>query len=98
MSVWPKSKRIRILQKAVLALAEHQRELQSSLERPQQLILDTQGSLRELGQKTDERIGALVSAVAKLAEQRANGPGWRLGAGATVLPPTSQEQLNPTAR
>jgi predicted nucleic acid-binding Zn-ribbon protein len=39
----------------------------------QQQFLQTQKSLHELGEKTDQRIASLVSAIAKLAERGPNG-------------------------
>jgi len=75
------------LERAVLGLTEHQGFLQSSLEQTQSLVLETQKqllameqqslqtqkSLHELGEKTDQRIASLVSAIAKLAERGPNG-------------------------
>lgn len=75
------------LERAVLGLTEHQGFLQSSLEETQSLVLETQKqmlawqqqflqmqkSLHELGEKTDQRIASLVSAIAKLAERGPNG-------------------------
>jgi hypothetical protein len=62
------------IQQAILALTEHQGVLQSSIERTQALLLETQKALRELGEKTDARIAALVGAIAKLSEQQSRGP------------------------
>lgn len=75
------------LERAVLGLTEHQGFLQSSLEETQSLVLETQKqmlamekqmlqvqkSLHELGEKTDQRIASLVTAIAKLAERGPNG-------------------------
>ena len=75
------------LERAVLGLTEHQGFLQSSLEQTQSLVLETQKqllameqqflqtqkSLHELGEKTDQRIASLVGAIAKLAERGPNG-------------------------
>jgi hypothetical protein len=63
-----------LIQQAVLGLTEHQGVLQSALEQTQTLLRDTQVEtdrrLRELGENTDRRIAQLVSAVAKLADNR----------------------------
>lgn len=72
-----------LIQRAVLGLTEHQSLMQTALEETQKLLRETQietdrrfretdQRLRELGEDTDRRITQLVSAVAKLAEQRPN--------------------------
>lgn len=78
-----------VIQEAVLRLTEHQirlseheEHLDKSLDRLEATVYETQESVRELRQslralddRTDQRIAALVTAVAKLAEREANGPG-----------------------
>jgi hypothetical protein len=54
-----------LIQEALLRLVEHESETRN-------MIRDVGKELRELGKKTDERIGKLVSAMAKLSHQRPN--------------------------
>jgi chromosome segregation ATPase len=61
------------VKQALLFLVENQVKLQSSIESLKSSVEETRGSLRELGEKTDQRIGNLVSAIGKLAEQRPDG-------------------------
>ena len=70
-----------LIQQAVRGLTKHQGVMQTALEETQKLLRETQietdrrlretdQRLRDLGENTDRRIAQLVSAVAKLAEQR----------------------------
>jgi hypothetical protein len=61
-----------LMQQALLSVLEHQGVLQTSAEETRNMIRGVGKELRELGKKTDERIGKLVSAIAKLSEQRPN--------------------------
>ena len=47
---------------------QNQVSLRGSLEATRKSVEETRKYLRELGEKTDQRIGALVSAVAKMVE------------------------------
>jgi flagellar biosynthesis/type III secretory pathway protein FliH len=61
-----------LIQRAVLGLTEHQSLMQTALEETQKLLRETQIETDRRFRETDRRITQLVSAVAKLAEQRPN--------------------------
>jgi predicted nucleic acid-binding Zn-ribbon protein len=71
--------RLATIERAVLVLIEGQTQLQASLretqesvKKTQESVAETQKAIRALSEKTDERFGAMASAIAKLVERIPN--------------------------
>ncbi len=61
--------RLAMIEKSVDRLSANQELLQKSQEQTERYLRETQQVLRELGVKTDERISALVVAIARFVER-----------------------------